>query len=191
MRTTTVVFRAVHVTADIRCNRCGDSCRNQHENFAGLIEVCVTGGYGELFPPDLERWRFSLCEPCLGWLVSTFQHYPSTREIIPRVAGSADEVEDPETGELRSDDPPCEHVHRALRDRDSGSLEQTWQREIYAASVAAGSRGRPGLGDPTERLRGQIVERLRRELSDAMRLDSSVTADVLAGILRDFSGDGA
>ena len=189
MRTTTVVFRPVHVTSDIRCNRCGDSCKNIEGNFAGLIEVCTTGGYAELFPPDLERWRFSLCEPCLGWLVSTFRHYPSTRQHLPHVPGSVDEIEDAETDEPKSDDLPYEPVRRALQEHDDGSLEHPWEREIYAAAVAAGSRGRQGLGDHTARIRGQILDRLRRELSDAMRLDSSVTADVLARMLRDFSGD--
>jgi hypothetical protein len=63
---------------EIFCNKCGQSCRgaNPFENFNGLIEAEILGGYDSTHIGDGDVYQFSLCEACLKILFGTFL-YPA------------------------------------------------------------------------------------------------------------------
>ena len=68
-----VIEEEVTVTDDILCNQCGNSLRDPGgcNNFHGLIEVEVFGGYGATLG-DQEMYKFSICEDCLRKLFAGF-----------------------------------------------------------------------------------------------------------------------
>lgn len=65
---------------DILCNKCGTSCKTPMGNFEGLIEVIASGGYESKVVSDETSIKFSLCEGCLGALISEFKHKPAIRD---------------------------------------------------------------------------------------------------------------
>lgn len=77
-----VTKEEVQVT-DIVCNMCAQSCCNQKRKekpdanfmneYSGLIEAVVSGGYDSEVVGDGVAWRFSLCEGCLNQVVSKFK----------------------------------------------------------------------------------------------------------------------
>jgi hypothetical protein len=76
------------VVKDVLCNLCGESCMGtQHEGtshphrYLTGGSMATVGGYESAFPPDYEQWRFDLCEPCLGFLVSRFKIAPSAFDM--------------------------------------------------------------------------------------------------------------
>jgi uncharacterized protein with PIN domain len=74
MRRTRVEKKQVEetVTDDILCNQCGNSLKPaRNDNFHGLIEAEVFGGYGATLG-DQEMYKFSICEPCLRKLFAGF-----------------------------------------------------------------------------------------------------------------------
>lgn len=77
MRTTRRVTREVDEVDDIRCNRCGASCRGTAGmNWCGLIGAEVIGGYDSPALGDMEALAFDVCERCLVEWVATFKHDP-------------------------------------------------------------------------------------------------------------------
>lgn len=82
------VTREEDQVVDIICNRCGESLRvsldtdGNHHDYYGLGEVEVSGGYASPVLPDAMTFTFSLCEPCLGQLFSTFKIPPSTGDDL-------------------------------------------------------------------------------------------------------------
>lgn len=77
------------VMKDVLCNLCGESCmatQNEGTSHARQyltgIAITTEGGYESAFPPDLERWRFDLCESCLGFLVSRFKLPPTVSNMM-------------------------------------------------------------------------------------------------------------
>ena len=71
----------VQETTDILCNKCGKTCsnvgrrtgKNPHQEYEGLLEVEVHGGYDSDLIGDMVSVRFSLCEQCLVALMKTFK----------------------------------------------------------------------------------------------------------------------
>jgi hypothetical protein len=64
------------VVDDIICNKCGCSLKEGDgfvEDFYGLTEVTVTGGYFSKQLDDGSSYSFSLCEACLSEMFSTFK----------------------------------------------------------------------------------------------------------------------
>lgn len=61
----------VKVIDDILCNECGNSLRGRADNFHGLIEAEVLGGYGSDLG-DQESYKFSICEECLRKMFARF-----------------------------------------------------------------------------------------------------------------------
>lgn len=82
MKTTHTVTREVtqEETKDILCNKCGDSLvpegSQSSDDFYGLVETIVTGGYFSTHLIDGATYTFSLCEGCLSELFKTFK-YPT------------------------------------------------------------------------------------------------------------------
>jgi hypothetical protein len=79
------------VTTDVICNLCGDSCAvgnwsdqivddksvkgkdSQENEYGGLIETVVHGGFHSNKLEDMASYRFSLCEVCLRGLMNKFK----------------------------------------------------------------------------------------------------------------------
>lgn len=80
------VTREEDKVVDILCNRCGESLGvdtgGGHRDYYGLGEVQVSGGYASPVLPDAMTFTFSLCEPCLGQLFSTFKIQPATGDEL-------------------------------------------------------------------------------------------------------------
>lgn len=80
------VTREEDKVVDILCNRCGESLSvdtgGGHRDYYGLGEVEVSGGYASPVLPDAMTFTFSLCEPCLGYLFSTFRIPPATGDDL-------------------------------------------------------------------------------------------------------------
>ena len=74
MKITKKEFQEVEVTADIICNKCGESCRGSIGNFNGLIEAIVDGTYDSTDLEDGGEYQFSLCEKCLKPILDSFKH---------------------------------------------------------------------------------------------------------------------
>lgn len=68
------------VTKEIICNKCGLSCKKSNDcnDFYGLIESSVTGGYFSDFLEDDIKYTFSLCEKCLSEIFTAFKEPPQT-----------------------------------------------------------------------------------------------------------------
>ena len=64
MRVTHYVEKKVEETKDIICNKCGKTCKHD-DNFCGLLEAAVQGGYDSTHLEDMKEYSFSLCEECL------------------------------------------------------------------------------------------------------------------------------
>ena len=64
------------VTEDIICNKCGKSCKSTNEDYYGLIETSVTGGYYSTHLEDMTTYTFSLCEVCLRGMFKSFKVKP-------------------------------------------------------------------------------------------------------------------
>lgn len=69
-------------TLDIICNNCGKTCSNMvrfynakkpGNDFSGLLEQEVHGGYDSKFIGDMISWKFSICEECLSKIVKNFK----------------------------------------------------------------------------------------------------------------------
>lgn len=69
-------------TIDIICNNCGKTCSNMvrfhnakkpGNDFSGLLEQEVHGGYDSKFIGDMVSWKFSICEECLSKIVKNFK----------------------------------------------------------------------------------------------------------------------
>ena len=80
MRKTHIQKRYVEeeIVDDILCNNCGGSCRDNcemNENFEGLIEVKVCGGYASKLG-DGSTYTFSICEDCLKTMFKNFAIKP-------------------------------------------------------------------------------------------------------------------
>ena len=70
------VEKEQEVIDDVICNKCGNSCRDEHDmNYEGLIEAYVSGGYGSKLG-DSVNYKFSLCETCLSEMFKTFKFEP-------------------------------------------------------------------------------------------------------------------
>lgn len=68
---------------DVICNKCGDSCRQEHRlSNEGLIEISVQGGYWSNYIGDGTRYTFSICEKCLIELFASFKIEPEKEEMF-------------------------------------------------------------------------------------------------------------
>lgn len=83
MKITKEVQETVTVTADIICNKCGESCctddsdeMSAWRDYDGLLEVGGSGGYHSKHIGDMTYFTFSLCEKCLMELFKTFKINP-------------------------------------------------------------------------------------------------------------------
>lgn len=83
MKKTKTIKKTVEVTEtlDILCNKCGITCSNEKRKhgksdfnqYSGLIETEIHGGYDSEVVGDMTSWKFSLCEFCLKTLVKSFK----------------------------------------------------------------------------------------------------------------------
>lgn len=72
---------AQYVTKDILCNNCGLSCSNEKRKnpkaeaneYSGLIEAEVHGGYYSEALGDMVSIKFSICEHCLLKITESFK----------------------------------------------------------------------------------------------------------------------
>lgn len=76
------IQKEVAYEEDIRCNKCGGSCKTDAPGQYGLIKQTVYGGYGSTALSDMMEYRFSMCEPCLSELFSLFVIPVTKRELI-------------------------------------------------------------------------------------------------------------
>jgi hypothetical protein len=83
MKKTEIKAIDTEVITDVVCNNCGESCRSKaiNENFEGLIEVEVNGGYGAECLEDMIKYKFSLCEKCLSEMFSKFKIQPEKIQL--------------------------------------------------------------------------------------------------------------
>ena len=131
-----------HDIEEVVCNRCGNSCMEPHPPpdgklvAQGMIGLVLQGGYLDVFPPDLQRWRIDLCEPCLGWLVSTFVHFPFESQRCTCECGQNPRINHDSTEKL-------------LMHGETAGIPN-WMLQRYALAMARGA----------ERIQG-IDERLR------------------------------
>jgi hypothetical protein len=72
------ITETVTIVEDIICNNCGESCKTDSDfnQYDGLIEVCVSGGYFSKFIGDLNSYTFSLCEKCVMEMIKSFKINP-------------------------------------------------------------------------------------------------------------------
>lgn len=61
------------VTTNVTCNRCGESCVPEHATEPYGLKGEMTSGYHSPALPDMQRYRFRLCEPCCKWLFKQFK----------------------------------------------------------------------------------------------------------------------
>lgn len=75
MKITKIVSKEVEEIENVFCNKCGESCKSKFDdqNFYGMIEQTVEGGYGSEVLEDLTTYTFSLCEKCLNELFKEFK----------------------------------------------------------------------------------------------------------------------
>lgn len=86
MRITKQTQKTVTDLVDIFCNKCGKSCKDKDTNdFYGLIEIQVDGGYYSTALEDCTTYTFSLCEPCLVGYMEMWKHPPDKFEYTPTV----------------------------------------------------------------------------------------------------------
>lgn len=135
------MIRNIETIEEIVCNRCGSSCMEPalpdgRRIARGMIGVFLEGGYFNTFPPDLQRWRVDLCEPCLGWLVSTFVHFPFVSQRLMCDCGQAAML-------------PFDSTEKLLLHGETAGVPD-WMLERYALAMARGA----------ERVQG-VDERLR------------------------------
>lgn len=77
----TEVTEVVEVVEDMLCNKCGNSLRSKiTEEFYGLTETFVSGGFDSTHLKDMERLSFALCEGCLVEILETFKHPPTQHD---------------------------------------------------------------------------------------------------------------
>lgn len=74
-------------TANVRCNRCGASCRvvsrtGDFHGYYGLIDASFTTGFFSESLPDGKRYTFSLCEACLSAMFRDFAIPPAERDSV-------------------------------------------------------------------------------------------------------------
>lgn len=84
--------KPVTQVTEIFCNKCGLSCRSAipMDEFNGLIEAIVTGGYGSTHLEDGGVYKFTLCERCLVDLFKEFKTNPFQGNLmIPNVDNQA------------------------------------------------------------------------------------------------------
>ena len=87
MKTTKLVTKEVEIVDVVTCNRCGEVATTPSQEKAmlgtggprerswyGLIEASFETGYFSDVLPDSTIYTFSLCEPCVKELMSTFKH---------------------------------------------------------------------------------------------------------------------
>jgi hypothetical protein len=74
MRTKRLVFKSTEETADILCDKCGNSVCINHGSFT--VYECGTlyasWGYGS--GQDGSEYHFDLCEPCFMDIIATFKN---------------------------------------------------------------------------------------------------------------------
>lgn len=67
------IVREVSYEEDIRCNKCGGTCKVESApGQYGLIKQVVCGGYGSTALSDMTEYHFSMCEQCLSDLFKSF-----------------------------------------------------------------------------------------------------------------------
>lgn len=154
------VTETKEVTKDVICNRCGETChydkQDPNSHPIGLLNVQVTGGYFSMFPPDLERWEFDLCESCLGWLVSTFSVYPVAYDvdIDGRISGFD----------------ACESTKLLLTEgKLDDSRFQGWHKERYALAMARGASRSP---EGSNEAKASAAAKLASEELNSMRTEA-------------------
>lgn len=124
---TKTVKQKVVETVDVLCNKCGETLNNgkrywndKHcQDFYGLEEVVVHGGYNSKFIGDMTSIRFSLCEECVDSLVKTFKHPVEYK------------------GELSSDFVSKER-YEALAEKQDKQNFQDWVNAVYRLSKELG-----------------------------------------------------
>ena len=89
MKTTETKLVETEVIKDVICNKCGESCIppqlrsiTDGNDFYGLIEKTVSGGYYSHALSDCENYTFSLCEVCLKNLFDSFKIPVETKQHI-------------------------------------------------------------------------------------------------------------
>ncbi len=73
---------------DVICNKCGKTCSNHKRKnlkqwtneYSGLIETEVDGGYDSEIIGDMVSWKFSICEHCLSDIVENFKIPPMIKD---------------------------------------------------------------------------------------------------------------
>jgi hypothetical protein len=83
MKTTKTVTKRTQIVDDVICNKCGESCKPEKDDFFyeegsldrfyGLIETEVAGHYYSPVLLDCTYYRFSVCEMCLSELFLSFK----------------------------------------------------------------------------------------------------------------------
>lgn len=77
------IIREVSYEEDVRCNKCGGSCKvDGAPGQYGLIKQSVHGGYGSTALSDMTEYRFSMCEQCLSDLFESFKIPVVEREVL-------------------------------------------------------------------------------------------------------------
>lgn len=79
MRVTHYVTETVEKTKDVICNKCERSLKADDEyvdDFNGLVECRILGGYYSPVLIDSRKYIFSLCEYCLDEMFKTFKIQP-------------------------------------------------------------------------------------------------------------------
>jgi hypothetical protein len=68
------VKKEVEEYKEIRCNKCGKSCKSKEDpsNFYGLFAE-VTGHFYSPCLEDCQTYKFDICEACLVKLFKTFK----------------------------------------------------------------------------------------------------------------------
>jgi len=135
------------VVKDILCNLCGESCmKTQHEGTPQARQyltggsTVVDGGYESAFPPDYHRWRFDLCESCLGFLVSRFKIQPTDCDMTNAVfrGGKPEAIEDYHPTRDMLANGTIHDAETTIGDRTFGATPD-WIRIAYARAMAKGA----------------------------------------------------
>lgn len=80
------VTREEDRVADILCNRCGQSLKNENagpgfrNKHYGVTEMYVAASYDSPVLPDGTDYTFALCEPCIGRMFSEFAIPPEMHD---------------------------------------------------------------------------------------------------------------
>lgn len=90
MRITSKQVVTQDVVTDVICNNCGGTCKAEikdsqgqviGQDFYGLIELKVSGGFFSTHLEDNTSYTFSLCEKCLvDKVFKGMKHAPDTKE---------------------------------------------------------------------------------------------------------------